>query len=439
MGFDAYRHEKEIITHAKSIANRTEVPDLALEYTTLCNEYEKIFSAMQRLVRISDKMGSAIKEANTTIKQQKECLDASNRDLQLREKLLEEKILEFETIFNNSTVGVALVNCDGLVYRHNDTLLKMLGCEAHMLRNNKLDAFVLSSDDCCFLSNNKLPTPNGQGIVNIECQLRTADNGHFWASLSGKLLNPQNHKSGFLWSIYDISHRKELEQLREDVIRIMQHDLRGPLNAIINLPPLIFEGGNLSQDQERYLSYISNAGEDMLRQIDLSRDMFQMERGSYQFLPAPVDIVAITKRVIADIQFSFGKDVANIAFSHEGNTPDTAARLYVNGNNILCYNIVMNLLKNAVEAALPAECISITIQNEQMASLCIRNKAPLPNHVLSTFFKKYATHGKSRGTGLGTYSAWLMTKAQGGTIDVASSEEEGTAVTISLPIYEQHQ
>ena len=43
------------------------------------------------------------------------------------------------------------------------------------------------------------------------------------------------------------------------------------------------------------------------------------------------------------------------------------------------------------------------------------------------------TRGKEGGTGLGTTYAALVTRAHGGTIDVVSSEEEGTTVTVSIP------
>jgi two-component system, sensor histidine kinase and response regulator len=49
------------------------------------------------------------------------------------------------------------------------------------------------------------------------------------------------------------------------------------------------------------------------------------------------------------------------------------------------------------------------------------------------FFDKYTTSGKSKGTGLGTYSAKLMARTQSGTIKLDSSKQDETTVVITLP------
>ncbi|WP_394698468.1 ATP-binding protein [uncultured Desulfobacter sp.] len=53
--------------------------------------------------------------------------------------------------------------------------------------------------------------------------------------------------------------------------------------------------------------------------------------------------------------------------------------------------------------------------------------------VLSFFFDKYATFGKSGGTGLGTYSAKLFTQIHGGQIEMDSSDTSGTTITVRFP------
>ena len=70
------------------------------------------------------------------------------------------------------------------------------------------------------------------------------------------------------------------------------------------------------------------------------------------------------------------------------------------------------------------------------AVIVVRNGGePIPEHRLVTFFDKFnTTKADSGGTGLGTSYAKLVLKAHGGGIWVSSSAEEGTKVTISLPV-----
>jgi len=64
----------------------------------------------------------------------------------------------------------------------------------------------------------------------------------------------------------------------------------------------------------------------------------------------------------------------------------------------------------------------------------IMNIGVVPAEIRSRFFDKYVTTGKFKGTGLGTYSAKMMIKAQGGDITMHTSDEDSkTIVTILLP------
>jgi signal transduction histidine kinase len=50
------------------------------------------------------------------------------------------------------------------------------------------------------------------------------------------------------------------------------------------------------------------------------------------------------------------------------------------------------------------------------------------------FFEKFATSGKTGGSGLGAYSAKLLTEAQGGRIAMSTSDQENrTTLTVTLP------
>jgi nitrogen-specific signal transduction histidine kinase len=56
----------------------------------------------------------------------------------------------------------------------------------------------------------------------------------------------------------------------------------------------------------------------------------------------------------------------------------------------------------------------------------------VPEIMRGRFFEKYATSGKENGSGLGTYSARLITEAHGGSIAMTTSEVTDT-LTIVLP------
>ncbi|MCP4119115.1 MAG: response regulator, partial [Desulfobacteraceae bacterium] len=92
----------------------------------------------------------------------------------------------------------------------------------------------------------------------------------------------------------------EAARLREDVERITRHDLKTPLNSIIGFPQVMMRDGNLTAKQSEYLKMIKNAGLTMLNMINLSLDMFKMERGTYKLRPVPVNLLPTIRRIIND-------------------------------------------------------------------------------------------------------------------------------------------
>jgi signal transduction histidine kinase len=100
---------------------------------------------------------------------------------------------------------------------------------------------------------------------------------------------------------------------------------------------------------------------------------------------------------------------------------------------LLCYALLSNLVKNALEACLPEETVTITLSDAgDLQRIEIHNPTPVPEAVRDRFFEKYATFGKNGGMGLGAYSARLMAETLGGLVSMRTSESEGCTVTIAL-------
>jgi len=83
----------------------------------------------------------------------------------------------------------------------------------------------------------------------------------------------------------------ETAKLREDIERITRHDIKTPLNGILGIPQLLIEDNNLRPEQVKQLKLLEESGTTMLNMINLSLDLFKMERKMYEFQPVSVDII----------------------------------------------------------------------------------------------------------------------------------------------------
>jgi len=218
----------------------------------------------------------------------------------------------------------------------------------------------------------------------------------------------------------------ENARLREDVERMTRHDIKNPLSAVINNSESLLESKYLGMEQKQQLETIRDASYDMLGMINRSLDLYKMETGTYILNAESVDITAVALKVCNESRVNAKEVDVTILYD----APDTCLCI---GEELLCFSLLGNLVRNAVEASLPENKVVVKIWEEQEVNISIHNQGVIPEQIRDTFFDKYSTANKKGGTGLGTYSANLMVRVQGGDISFSSSLEEGTTINIKLP------
>lgn len=227
---------------------------------------------------------------------------------------------------------------------------------------------------------------------------------------------------------------EEMAKLRDDIDRITQHDLKIPLNAIIGFPQVLLMDDNLMEDQRELLRHVIRAGREMLNMINKSLDLFKMETGRYHYAPENFDMADLLGTVIKDLHTLAESNTVEIRLNIEGNSHTQTVFLVV-AEKILCYSLFANLLKNAIEATPTGGCITVSLQHqeqEQEDLIAITNPGTVAASIREHFFDKYVTAGKLQGTGLGTYSAKLMTEVQHGRIEMHTNAAE-TTVSVYFP------
>jgi signal transduction histidine kinase len=229
---------------------------------------------------------------------------------------------------------------------------------------------------------------------------------------------------------------EEAARLRDDVDRIIQHDLKTPLNGIIGFSSLLHLKYSKLDEQQRIkiIKEIEKSGYKMLEMINLFLNLYKMETGTYQYSPEPVDILPVLKRIVNETKHL--ADAKGLSFKMTvNNQPVTESDKFIaQGERLLCYSMLANLFKNAIEASPKTGPLTVSLFNEKenTAIISIHNQGAVPREIRDKFFEKYVTAGKSGGTGLGTYSAKLMAETQEGSIQFETSEEIGTTVTVHL-------
>lgn len=227
----------------------------------------------------------------------------------------------------------------------------------------------------------------------------------------------------------------EADKLKVDVERISRHDLKSPLSSVIGFSDMILEDSSflLTEELRGYLQMIRDSGFKALHMVNLSLDLYRMEQGTYELEPSRIDLVSILKIICGDDNTQkYGQYVSTMILVNDQPISEKQSFM-VFGEELLCYSLLSNLLKNALEASPPNKPVTISMLQDKRATITIHNFGVVPLEICGRFFDKYATFGKKHGTGLGTYSARLMVEAQKGEISMETSEDRGTTITITLP------
>ena len=221
----------------------------------------------------------------------------------------------------------------------------------------------------------------------------------------------------------------QLNQLKNDLIAVLAHDIKGPLTSIVGFAELLEEGyleGEAATDAARTIR--SNAQ----RLAALANDVLalsRIEHGELEIADDPVDLVLSIEHSVQSLDES-----RDIRF-----TPHVSKAI-VRGDADRLGQVFDNLLRNAVKYSPKSEPIDITLRREGDDFVVdVRDRGiGIPQEDLPKLFARFsrgsnARRAKTAGTGLGLFIVKMIVDRHGGSINVESSVGEGSTFSLSLP------
>jgi two-component system sensor histidine kinase/response regulator len=220
----------------------------------------------------------------------------------------------------------------------------------------------------------------------------------------------------------------ETLSLNEQLLAIVGHDLRDPLNVILMSAELLTaaEDANVRKAANR----LTTAGARMRSILD---ELFDLARarlgGGIPLERKPLDLVTTAQKAVAEVHATQPKRVVDLRHEGEVNGYWDAARLE---------RVFSNLIGNAVSHGDQAGKITVLLRgSEREVSVSVHNDGHVPEEVLPRLFEPFhARKGmrpRGQGLGLGLYIAQQIILAHGGRIEVRSNPADGTTFRFVLP------
>lgn len=341
-------------------------------------------------------------------------------ELERGRRLLSEAEKRFRSISDGAPVGIFRSTPQGRYEYVNPKLAEIYGYDSPADLMNTVDdiARQLHVDQARYATMRKR-IEKETIISGFQALMRRKDGSTVWTSrdirahqdIHGNLVR----FDGF---VTDISDRKRLENLREDVERILRHDLKAPLISITSGLALVRATCNPPPRTEGMIREMEYSALQMLSFIDLSMDLCKMESGDYEIEADDLDLITVLGQVLGEQRpLTTGKN-AKVCMSLDGTAIRQGHACPVRAEEPLLRSLASNLLRNAIEAAPEHTSIQVALASGPRSSMTITNPGEVPEEIRDRFFEKYATHGKKHGTGLGTYSARLIAETHGWHVDM---------------------
>ena len=358
-------------------------------------------------------------------------LEMQNEELRRAQTELDASRARYFDLYDLAPVGYCTVSERGLILEANLTAAKLLGVPRGELARQPWTRFIHNEDQDSYYTYRKQLFATGRPAT-LELRLLRRDGTDFWANLSTTTVQTTEGDNVCRIIIINISERKKDEQFRKNVESIVRHDIKGPLINLFSLVQLSLVGDIDTAAKESF-PLIMQGIRHIILLIDAAEPLLQMEKGTYtprKKMFCLYQMLCSIKTSLFIISQQFKSEI-NIQ-TDTATPPQCETMLFA--EEFLIEDMLMNLIKNAVEASPAGESVTVAYHKEKTGlRITIHNQGTVPESIRERFFEKDATAGKMYGTGLGTYSAQLIAKAHGGHITFTTSETEGTTVTVLLP------
>jgi signal transduction histidine kinase len=232
--------------------------------------------------------------------------------------------------------------------------------------------------------------------------------------------------------------QKELEKVRDDLMKMIVHDLKTPLTSIIGAMEMMIDGdfGPLTGNQRSALGDAESRAEDLLGLIEDLLEVARLEETRLTLNLKPIAPAALLAEVRHEWDIRFQQERATAVVEAADDAP------VIEADHALLKRVFSNLVQNALSHSARAVTVTLGARRENDGTLFTVSDdgVGIPVEYHDIIFRKFeqvkTPHiPRVRSSGLGLAFCKLVVEAHGGRIWVKSGGEMvGSAFHFWLPV-----
>ena len=373
-----------------------------------------VFSTDINNIDINAPEDELTESVNEIIKELKQNLKDSNSERKQK-----------ETILEHMTDGVITFNMDGKVTYINPAAKKMLELKEN--NNTFKDIFE------------KYPDINMEKIIYLDS----------WTSSEKKIENAQGSMNlffipfrdevdmpaGVMVVIQDITEHVKLDNMRKEFVADVSHELKTPITSIKGYSETLLDGGCDKETESHFLNVINDNADRMEKLVQdlLTLSKYDSDRISNK--PKEFDLGELAKLCKEKFEIEIKRKNQKVQCFVTADVP----MVFADRDGV--ERVILNILSNSIKYTPDGGKVDIYVgyvHND--AYIKIKDTGiGIPKEDLERIFERFYRVDKARsrklgGTGLGLSIAKEIMEKNGGSITIKSKVNEGTEVTIKIPV-----
>ncbi|MFW3172317.1 sensor histidine kinase [Geodermatophilus sp. CPCC 206100] len=250
----------------------------------------------------------------------------------------------------------------------------------------------------------------------------------------------------------DMTEVRATERMKDQFVSLISHELRTPLSSILGYLELVLDDPDqpLTDDQRQYLATVERNAQRLLRLVGDLLFTAQVDAGRFDLQPEDVDLAAVVRAAEETARVTATAAGVEVVLAVPGDG------LVVHGDAVRLGQACDNLVSNAVKFTPRGGRVTLTLATAwrapdgtvggeecpgavPVARLAVSDTGiGIPAGEQAQLFARFFRASTARrhavpGVGLGLAITKAITTAHGGTLELTSTEGQGTTFTLTLP------
>ncbi len=333
-------------------------------------------------------------------------------------------------VLDNAVDVICVLDQDNKVTRINPACEKVWGYTPDELIGKRIISIVGEKDADATLDY-FARLKRGEPTTALENHIRTkngAENISLWMA---QWSDPE----GLLFCVaHDVTTRHEIEQLKQEFVAMISHDLRTPLSAVQATLGLVQTGvyGDLDEKGKKRVLTAERNCDRLINLISDLIDFEKMQSGRFELDLSECQSANLVERSVESVHgFAEKEGITLITAACEGSVEADSKRFI---------QVLVNLLSNAIKFSNKGGKVTIgadRVGDNKVEFYVSDEGRGIPNSHIETIFERFTQvkvtdATEKRGSGLGLSICKSIVETHGGTIGVTSEEGKGSRFFIRL-------